>query len=382
MTATIYLLYININLDRKLKTAIIDRQTLEDAAEDLRLSSDELTKFARMYVVTGNPEYKDNFDKVKQIRNGELPRPRDYHNIYWDLPEPEHSLRHPDGKAVSLRELFNRLPLADNERVKLEKAYEHSEDLTYLENEAFNAMEGLFKDDMGEYTVHGEPDRQYAIGLLYSNDYLQVKQNIMRPIDDFMGMIENRMEGNVDRLTRLAEINLHVFQAVNVVFFIVNMLIYVLLHIRIVMVISNMITVIRKNKKDNTEMNIVLPGRQRRDELGELISEFNNMSVIITNRSRLLEQSNSKLVNQYNMIDKYIIIFESTPEGIIIQVSTAFCRVSGYSMGELIGSRHRMMSGSGDSEGTPVDLSSLVSDGRNWEGEMHSRRKDGTTYWF
>ena len=86
----------------------------------------------------------------------------------------------------------------------------------------------------------------------------------------------------------------------------------------------------------------------------------NKMSSTITKRSNMLEKSNSRLVDQYNMIDNYIILSESTPEGIMTQVSTAFCRVSGYSRSELIGRKHDMLVYTKDPSSPPVELFSLL----------------------
>lgn len=54
-------------------------------ADELRQSSDDLTRMARTYAVTGNEKYQKFFNRILTIRNGETPRPQDYNDIYWDL---------------------------------------------------------------------------------------------------------------------------------------------------------------------------------------------------------------------------------------------------------------------------------------------------------
>ena len=54
-------------------------------ADELRQSSDDLTRMARTYAVTGNEKYQKFFNRILTIRNGETPRPPDYSDIYWDL---------------------------------------------------------------------------------------------------------------------------------------------------------------------------------------------------------------------------------------------------------------------------------------------------------
>ena len=51
-------------------------------ADELRQSSDDLTRLARTYVVTGDPRYEDQYMTILDIRNGKKPRPQAYHRIY------------------------------------------------------------------------------------------------------------------------------------------------------------------------------------------------------------------------------------------------------------------------------------------------------------
>ena len=53
-------------------------------ADELRQSSDDLTRMARTYVITGDPTFERLYWETLAIRNGEVPRPRHYERIYWD----------------------------------------------------------------------------------------------------------------------------------------------------------------------------------------------------------------------------------------------------------------------------------------------------------
>jgi len=53
-------------------------------ADELRQSSDDLTRLGRTYVVTADPEYERQYMQILDIRNGKA-RPQDYHRIYWDF---------------------------------------------------------------------------------------------------------------------------------------------------------------------------------------------------------------------------------------------------------------------------------------------------------
>src|SRR3989339_100925 len=54
-------------------------------ADELRQSSDDLTKVVRLYVLTGQLKYVDQYNEILSIREGLSPIPKDYFEIYWDL---------------------------------------------------------------------------------------------------------------------------------------------------------------------------------------------------------------------------------------------------------------------------------------------------------
>lgn len=61
--------------ERDLNFAYANRGESLRLADELRMSSDELTRLARTYVVTGDTEYERRFWHVLDVRNGAQPRP-------------------------------------------------------------------------------------------------------------------------------------------------------------------------------------------------------------------------------------------------------------------------------------------------------------------
>lgn len=51
-------------------------------ANELLQSSEDLTRMARSYVVTGDAKYERYFLEILEIRNGTLPRPDNYLPTY------------------------------------------------------------------------------------------------------------------------------------------------------------------------------------------------------------------------------------------------------------------------------------------------------------
>src|SRR4051812_22757333 len=69
-------------------------------ADELRQSSDDLTRLGRTYVVTGDVSYKNQYMDILAIRNGEKPRPEAYNRIYWDFVAGGTAKPRPDNSAV------------------------------------------------------------------------------------------------------------------------------------------------------------------------------------------------------------------------------------------------------------------------------------------
>ena len=165
-------------------------------ADELRQSSDDLTRMVRTYAVTSDPKYKEYFDKILAIRDGEAPRPAGYHNIYWDFVAATGLPPRIDTPARSLQDLMKDENFTETEFALLREAENASSDLVNLENRAMNALEGLFEDGAGRYTK-GEPDKALALNLLHGDEYHSAKEKIMQPLGMFFETIDQRTSGEI-----------------------------------------------------------------------------------------------------------------------------------------------------------------------------------------
>jgi len=203
LSLLILLVYYTLELSQRsndLKEVESNRYLMIQKADELRQSSDDLTRFCRTYVVSTDRKYRDRYFRVLDIRNGKIERPKNYEHIYWDLLEPIRKNRHPDEKKTSIYEEIFQLPYTEYEFQKLQEAENNSNHLVYLEIEALNAMDGLFKDKDGEYTVKSERNQSLAIALLYSIPYYEAKEEIMLPIDQFLSSLAERTKKEVKSL--------------------------------------------------------------------------------------------------------------------------------------------------------------------------------------
>ena len=162
-------------------------------ADELRQSSDDLTRFARSFVQTGEERFQEYFRLVLAIRNGDVPRPEGYERAYWDRVIVANQVpQMGSGEAISLQERMIRLEFVQVEFALLAEAQRRSDDLTVIEDRAFSAMRGFFDDGTGAYVLAGPPDPTLAQNLLYRDDYLRAKASIMEPIGQFQKQVSSR----------------------------------------------------------------------------------------------------------------------------------------------------------------------------------------------
>ncbi|SFN31264.1 Histidine kinase-, DNA gyrase B-, and HSP90-like ATPase [Nitrosospira briensis] len=167
-------------------------------ANELFRSSENLTKMARGYVITGNSNYEQFFFEILGIRNGTLPRPAKYLNNYWEVnwfPVQAES-----DNPISLMELMRREGFSERELDLLRQSQNISDNLVNLEKQAFAAVRGLYDDGYGNFTVAGAPDRDFAIDLLFGQRYIAEKTRIMLPISEFTQMLDIRTQTTLSTL--------------------------------------------------------------------------------------------------------------------------------------------------------------------------------------
>ncbi len=153
-------------------------------ADELRRSSDELTRMVRSYVATGNPIYKQHYQEILDIRDGRRPRPDDYDDIYWDLVLIDDQRPRPNGRpAMALLEMMRKAGFTDTEFAKLAQSKTNSDALTATE---FAAM-SLVESAQPQQTA-----RMQASQTLYDDAYHQAKASIMQPLHEFEQLMDQR----------------------------------------------------------------------------------------------------------------------------------------------------------------------------------------------
>ncbi len=176
--------------ETQVKAAHVSQYRSYLLADEVRQSSDDLTRLVRTYAATGNPDFKDQYNRVLAIRDGKAPRPADYHRIYWDFVAGGIAEPRPSGEAVSIGDLMKQAGFTKEEFALLDEAKKRSDGLVKLEVEAMALV-----DDINERT--SAASRARAITMLNSQDYHKLKADIMQPADEFYVALETRLKAAI-----------------------------------------------------------------------------------------------------------------------------------------------------------------------------------------
>ena len=299
-------------------------------ADELRQSSDDLTRMARSYVLTGNEMFKEQFLTVLDIRNGKKPRPKYYNRIFWDFYTLDGSNPKLDGAKIPLRTLMKQAGFQDEELELLYTSQQESDDLTYLETKAMNAINGIFQDKDGNYTIKKEPDFKLARQIMYGNQYHKAKIAIMKPLNEFYKAFESRTQKRVNESHQTVK-NMETYLSLSVLFLIVLFVfsfVFIILH-RIIHPIEILNKGMLKLSKNN--MDIDLPQKVFMDEVSEMIAA---VEVFKDNAIQLMEsqKQNKRLLDLAGEG-----IFGLDAKGRFIFVNPTASEILGYKSKELIG---------------------------------------------
>jgi two-component system, sensor histidine kinase and response regulator len=126
---------------------------------------------------------------------------------------------------------------------------------------------------------------------------------------------------------------------------------------------------------------------------GALLGLVSSTVVLVwaRHRSRLLEQSEAQAAGRRRAEAEsagLAAAIAQVPEAVVITdldariqyVNPAFSRITGYSCEEALGQNPRLLKSGRQDPAFYEDLWKTILAGRNWQGELVNRRKDGTTY--
>ena len=160
------------------KTAETQLSHLDNArnvAREMFKSSDDLTAYARYYVTTKNDKWKIEFEKVLQVRNGEIPNEA--------------------GIRKSFKDKVKEVGFEQNELDLILKAEQLSNELAKLEIKAFKYIE--------DYRAEKEPEkyaeRQGILAVqaeiaMFGEEYQKHKALVMDTANEFYKTVHSRLD--------------------------------------------------------------------------------------------------------------------------------------------------------------------------------------------
>lgn len=168
------------------------RYRLFQLADELRQSSDDLTRMARLYAVTGDARYKAHFERMLDIRRGDWPRPVRYWDVYWDFVADTHEYpeEREGAEALALADMVARAGLSAVELDLFWVAEERYDELGAIEAQAMKAL----PDEL----VAAAEGRHDAVMALHGEDYNRLKARVMQPIADMHESLDYRTATALD----------------------------------------------------------------------------------------------------------------------------------------------------------------------------------------
>lgn len=248
-------------------------------ADELRQSSDDLTRLARTYVVTGDASYEQQYMDILDIRNGKKPRPEHYERIYWDFVAAGMPVPASTGPSVPLAELMRKAGFSEQEFAKLQEAQTNSDGLVKTEVIAMNAVKGLFDDGSGNFTKKGPPDLEMARTIMHDAQYHRNKGKIMQPVNEFLTLLDQRTSAAVQTATGGTMAAYSVTVGVLLVSVMVSLLCLFLVYRHIKRNLDQAIATAQLIAGGDLSIDAVI---ERADEIGVLLHAMNTINANLT----------------------------------------------------------------------------------------------------
>ena len=186
-----------------LRDAEVDRRESIVMSNEMRESVVNLSRFARAYVITTEPRFQTIYFDIIDIRNGDTPRPEDYHRVFWDLfaatgepPRDSSDIQKP------LLEIFREAGFSDQEFVLLDRALERGQDLAFIDDEAMYLI-SIHQMDLDhpneEIRAEAQAEIETARQMLFDDEYFEITADIMSLLDEFYLSVDARTQAAIDQ---------------------------------------------------------------------------------------------------------------------------------------------------------------------------------------
>ena len=192
-----YVASLQVSTATRQADAEIRRHDSIKLAEDMRQSSNDLTRMVRLYAATGEPRYRDYYREILAIRSGSAPRPLRYDGSYWDRVLANGPAGIAYGPPRSLLALMHEAQFSQAEFDALDSSRQASDALARIEIDVMDAVAaraaaGVDARYFGDIAPHYH--------RLIDDAYHHQKDLITAAIERTESLVDERTRGEVERL--------------------------------------------------------------------------------------------------------------------------------------------------------------------------------------
>ena len=171
-----------------------NQELLMLASNEIKQSSQDLTRLCRLFAITGDEQYRQEYLTIVKWINGEQPRPQTVDAKLFP------------GRTINRHDLLVELQCNTQEMKLLREASEYSAKLTDRENQAMDSVL-LHRCATGPAEpLQGEAAQNFAIRILHDTVYHQMVADIMAPLNEFFTILNTRTDMVVMQSDRLLDI--------------------------------------------------------------------------------------------------------------------------------------------------------------------------------
>lgn len=164
---------------------------------ELRNSTEDMTKLVRAYVMTGESKYEQQYYYLLGVRQGTRARPNDYEHFNWAIFSSGQRQSSNEEIFISLVDLIKKVGLTDSEIKMLEDAIAITQSIAKIDIAAINAVNGKYVDSQGEFTIIKEPNRALAQKWVFDQQHMDKTEQLLLPINTFLKNVNERTQHGV-----------------------------------------------------------------------------------------------------------------------------------------------------------------------------------------
>ena len=257
-----------------LLTTIDQKEKSVAIANELRQSSENLTRACRVFVVTANKKYRDEYNETVAWRNGSIPRPTSF-NIY-------------PGRTVSEIDLLKEFGCTEDEIALCNMATLLSDELIKTEDQAMNTITNGTIAAGPHLILPGESIKDFASRIVNDDAYHREINKIMTPIDKFIDTLSERTTSEQNKAVRkfntyqVITLGIMIIVAISVIMFVVSAF-----KLLILPLIQTSAVFAQVSKGDLTSRMHI----ESSNEIGKMAQDFNQMLESMRNLINAIQEN-------------------------------------------------------------------------------------------